>query len=100
MIRFLREQIQLLGGDINPSNVRCRRCITAQTGGMNRDYGILLCSNMHRQRSVLEDTLAHEMIHCWDHLKWNLDDNNLRHAACTEVRCFFFLGSALKYARK
>lgn len=86
MIRFLREQIQALGGDINPSNVRCGRCLTTQMGGMNEDHGIMLCSNNFRKRSVLEDTLAHEMIHCWDHLKWNIDENNLRHAACTEVR--------------
>ncbi|KAF2236983.1 hypothetical protein EV356DRAFT_442594 [Viridothelium virens] len=86
MIRFLREQIQLLGSDINPSNVHCGRCITARQGGTSREYGIMLCSNNHRRRKVLEDTLAHEMVHCWDHLKWKIDGGNLRHAACTEIR--------------
>ncbi|KAI9693045.1 MAG: Mitochondrial inner membrane protease atp23 [Bathelium mastoideum] len=97
MIRFLREQIQLLGGDINPTNVRCGRCTTAQTGGMHQDYGILLCANAHRKRSVLEDTLAHEMVHCWDHLKYNIDDNNLRHAACTEIRAATLSGECRLY---
>lgn len=35
----------------------------------------------------LEDTVAHEMMHGYDHLRFKLDwANNLRHAACTEVR--------------
>jgi hypothetical protein len=39
-----------------------------------------------KDRSHLEDTLAHEMVHAYDHLRFKLDwDDNLRHAACTEV---------------
>jgi hypothetical protein len=39
-----------------------------------------------RDQGHLEDTMAHEMVHAYDHLRFKLDwDNNLRHAACTEV---------------
>jgi inner membrane protease ATP23 len=55
-------------------------------GGFNIDYGILLCANQMKSQSHLEDTLAHEMVHAWDHLKFQIDQNNMRHQACTEIR--------------
>jgi len=58
-----------------------------QGGGFSPDHGILICANEMRDRKHLEDTLAHEMVHAWDHLRWKVDWADLRHAACTEV-CF------------
>jgi mitochondrial inner membrane protease ATP23 len=47
-----------------------------------------------RDRGHLEDTLAHEMVHAYDHLRFKLDWSgaDLRHAACSEVR-FLMQGS-------
>ena len=107
MIVFLRKNIRDLNGDLNESNVRCRRCparleengeaegegeekgirVYRQGGGFSPDHGILICANEMRNRKHLEDTLAHEMVHAWDHLRWKVDWADLRHAACTEV-CF------------
>jgi len=56
-----------------------------QGGGFSPDHGILICANEMRDRKHLEDTLAHEMVHAWDHLRWKVDWADLRHAACTEV---------------
>lgn len=91
IIRFLSHNIGLLGpadgrAAITPDNVRCRRCDTRQSGGFDPDYGILLCANHMRNRGHVEDTLAHEMIHAYDHLRFRLDPYNLRHAACMEIR--------------
>ncbi len=85
VVRFLREQINELGQDINSTNVRCKRCTTRQSGGFDSEYGILLCANQLRNRGHVEDTMAHEMVHAWDHLRFKVDRGNLRHAACTEV---------------
>ena len=109
MIIFLQKNIRDLNGDLNASNVRCRRCparlegngeaegegeggekgirVYRQGGGFSPDHGILICANEMRNRKHLEDTLAHEMVHAWDHLRWKVDWADLRHAACTEV-CF------------
>lgn len=95
-IIFLRQQIQALNGDINEKNVLCRRCPAVrnedgriegwrQGAGFSPDGGILVCANQMRDRKHLEDTLAHEMVHAWDHLRWKVDWGDLRHAACTEV---------------
>lgn len=39
-----------------------------------------------KDQGHLEDTMAHEMVHAYDHLRFKVDwADNLRHAACTEV---------------
>jgi inner membrane protease ATP23 len=95
IIIFLQKNIRDLNGDLNASNVRCQRCparrdeegkLHRQGGGFSPDHGILICANEMRDKKHLEDTLAHEMVHAWDHLRWKVDWADLRHAACTEVR--------------
>ncbi|KAK4548380.1 Mitochondrial inner membrane protease atp23 [Oleoguttula mirabilis] len=91
IIRFLAHNIDLLGpangaAAITAANVRCRRCDTHQSGGFDPAYGILICANHVRNRGHLEDTLAHEMVHAYDHMRFKLDPYDLRHAACMEIR--------------
>ena len=92
IIRFLSHNIDLLApsdgsASITPSNVICKRCDDKQSGGFDPDYGILICANQMRNRGHMEDTLAHEMVHAYDHLRFKMDAvHNLRHAACTEIR--------------
>lgn len=94
IVIFLQKNIRELNGDLNPSNVLCKRCparrdedgvLHRQGGGFSPDHGILICANEMRSKKHLEDTLAHEMVHAWDHLRWKVDWADLRHAACTEV---------------
>ena len=85
-IYFLRERINAFGHDINSSNIHCKSCLGRNDGGFDPDFGIRICANQMRSKSRLEDTLAHEMIHAYDYLRFKFDINNLRHAACSEVR--------------
>lgn len=86
VIRFLQDNIKQLGGNISSHNIYCRRCTKRRAGGFDPDYGIQICANEMRDQGHLEDTLAHEMVHAYDHLRFKLDwTDNLRHAACTEV---------------
>ncbi|KAI4230442.1 MAG: hypothetical protein L6R36_000071 [Xanthoria steineri] len=87
IIRFMRQNINKLGGDLHSENIRCRRCDTRQSGGFEKSYGIILCANELRDQGHVEDTMAHEMIHAYDHLRFQVQwRDNLRHAACTEIR--------------
>jgi inner membrane protease ATP23 len=92
IITFMKHNIDLLGpadggASISPKNIICRRCDgKKQGGGFDPEYGILICANEMRSRSHLEDTLAHEMVHAWDHLRFKVNYDNLRHAACMEIR--------------
>ncbi|KAJ9620560.1 Mitochondrial inner membrane protease atp23 [Taxawa tesnikishii (nom. ined.)] len=86
VVRFMQHNISLLGGDLNGANIRCKRCTTAQSGGFDPEYGMLLCANQFRNRGHMEDTMAHEMVHAYDYLRFKLDPLDLRHAACMEIR--------------
>jgi inner membrane protease ATP23 len=97
VVRFMRDEVRKLGGELDASNVVCKRCparltedgnVVRQSGGFSPAHGILLCANEVRNRGHLEDSLAHEMVHAWDHLRWKVDfvgEKDLRQAACTEV---------------
>lgn len=98
---FMLNKIRDLGGNLDSSNILCRRCparltedgqVHRQSGGFSPDHGILICANEVRDRKHLEDTLSHEMVHAWDHLRYKVDwmgDLDLKHAACTEVGSLF-----------
>lgn len=86
IVRFLKDEVAKLGGDLNNNNILCRMCTNEQSGGFSLDHGILLCANKFRNRGHQEDTMAHEMVHAWDHLKWKVEADNLRHQACLEIR--------------
>lgn len=86
VVRFMKEEVGKLGGDMDGRNIHCRICSHEQSGGFHIDHGIMLCANKFRNRGHQEDTMAHEMVHAWDHLKFKVEPDNLRHQACLEVR--------------
>lgn len=102
VVRFMADKVGALNGTLDGSNVLCRRCpsrigedgkIYRQSGGFSPEHGILICANEMRDKKHLEDTLAHEMVHAYDHLRFKVDwmgQKDLKHSACTEVR--FSLG--------
>ncbi|KAF2403335.1 mitochondrial inner membrane protease atp23 [Trichodelitschia bisporula] len=92
IVSFLQREIADIGPEINSDNVRCRRCTTSQSGGFDSNYGILLCANEMRNRKQVEDTLAHEMVHAYDHVRFKVDPDNMRHQACTEIRASMLSG--------
>ncbi|PYH41877.1 mitochondrial inner membrane protease ATP23 [Aspergillus saccharolyticus JOP 1030-1] len=100
VIRYMSDSIRQLGGDLSSHNIYCRRCTSRKAGGFDPDYGILLCANEMKDQSHLEDTLAHEMVHAYDHLRFKIDwSDNLRHAACTEIRASSLSGEC-RWARE
>lgn len=88
IVRYMSENIKRLGGDLGKHNMRCKRCDTAMEGGFDPKYGILLCANRVEKQSQMEDVMAHEMTHAYDHLRFKVDWDaaDLRHVACTEIR--------------
>ncbi|KAH7041168.1 peptidase M76 family-domain-containing protein [Microdochium trichocladiopsis] len=101
---FLRDKIEKLNGRLDENNVVCRRCparltedgeVHRQAGGFSPEHGILICANEVRDRKHLEDTLSHEMVHAWDHLRYKVDwlgQKDLKHAACAEIRASMLSG--------
>lgn len=85
-VRFMKDQIEKVGGEISSHNVFCDHCDDFKAGGFHPKYGILVCQNHVKSRSHLEDTLAHEMVHYYDNTKFKVDWMNLKHHACSEIR--------------
>lgn len=86
IIRFMLDNIRQVKGNMDTTNIKCLPCDNLQSGGFSPHYGILLCSNRLRNCGHTEDTLAHELIHAYDHLKFNVDWTDVRHHACSEIR--------------
>ncbi|KAK0536675.1 Mitochondrial inner membrane protease atp23 [Tilletia horrida] len=66
-------------------------CAPGRAGGFQpmdppEESGILICSNRISSKGHLERTMAHEMIHWWDHCRFNVNWANVRHNACSEIR--------------
>jgi inner membrane protease ATP23 len=103
-IRFLRDSISKLGGDLDSTNIRCIRCDTMSARGIRQgafagDMGIVLCANHLRDRKTTEDVLAHEMVHAYDYMRFKYDKWNLKHMACTEVCCASGVGAIVSTMR-
>ncbi|KAA1100988.1 Mitochondrial inner membrane protease atp23 [Puccinia graminis f. sp. tritici] len=54
---------------------------SSPTGGQ-----VKLCADSLASKAHLEDVLSHELIHAYDHRRFDIDWTNLRHIACTEIR--------------
>uniref|UniRef100_A0A060TCC2 Mitochondrial inner membrane protease ATP23 n=1 Tax=Blastobotrys adeninivorans TaxID=409370 RepID=A0A060TCC2_BLAAD len=86
IVRFMVDHISKLGGNINEKTVVCEECTQFKAGGFHPELGIVLCQNFLPNQRKLEDTLAHELVHAYDHCKFDVDWFNLRHHACSEIR--------------
>jgi hypothetical protein len=47
----------------------------------------------------MENTMLHEMIHMFDHCRFNVNWLNLRHHACSEVGFFIHISRGLEMNR-
>jgi inner membrane protease ATP23 len=96
----MRDQIGELGVEIPRERVLCMPCTfpgapstsgglhkgkPQASGGIDPNYGIVLCANLAYGKKDREDLLAHEMVHMYDYVRFKFDRTNLKHMACTEV---------------
>src|SRR2546430_7269284 len=70
IIIFLHTELQKVG--CSPP-VYCAPCPVAVHGGFNQEMGIVLCENNNHTARRVESTLAHEMVHAFDHCRFKFD---------------------------
>lgn len=101
MVRFMVKHLVLVGcnpvspreGEL-PPKIFIGMCPPDVAGGFSpsppdrppSEAGLMVCANRLLGKTHMEDTLAHEMIHWWDHCRFNVDWSNLNHHACSEIR--------------
>ncbi|EDR01116.1 uncharacterized protein LACBIDRAFT_147820, partial [Laccaria bicolor S238N-H82] len=87
IVVFMLKHLKLSGCEVPPSNILCAPCDQTKSGGFTPDPGaVVLCSGHFFSQKHMEYTLAHELIHMYDHCKFKVDWGNLRHHACSEIR--------------
>ncbi|KAK3805748.1 MAG: peptidase M76 family-domain-containing protein [Benniella sp.] len=85
-VRFMMNNLAKAGCPLTKNMLQCAPCDITRSGGFSKDHGILLCSNGFFSKKHQEHTMIHEMIHMYDHCIFNVEWDNLRHHACSEVR--------------
>lgn len=81
----MQQHLALLSPDSKPVKILCAPCDDNQAGGFHPELGILVCANHLFNKTHMEDTLAHEMVHEFDNRRFEVDWTNLKHHACSEV---------------
>lgn len=84
-VRFMVDQLKKLDKNMTKEDFQCMPCDETKSGGFSPVHGILLCQNRLGTKTMEEHTMVHEMVHMYDHHKFNVDWNNLKHQACSEV---------------
>jgi len=85
---FMLKHLKLSGCPVAPTNILCAPCDYTRSGGFSPEAGaIILCAGRFFSKNHMENTLVHELVHMYDHCKFKVDWNNLRHHACSEVSC-------------
>jgi len=86
IVVFMLKHLQLSGCPFPADSIQCHPCDGSRVGGFHPEFGVLLCQDQLLSKKLVEDTIAHELIHAFDHCKFNVDWSNLRHHACSEIR--------------
>lgn len=79
--------------DGNVDRIFIAKCNTMTAGGFMPSQpgeplsrsGLLICYNSIKDKKHMEATMAHEMMHWFDHCRFKTDFTDMRHMACTEV---------------
>lgn len=88
----MMKHLALEGANVSADHIHCSPCDVTRAGGFSPEAGILLCQDRFLSKSHMKDTLVHELVHMYDHAKFKVDWNNLRHHACSEVsECHIFM---------
>ncbi|KAH9486143.1 Mitochondrial inner membrane protease ATP23 [Psilocybe cubensis] len=87
IVVFMLKHLKLSGCEVPPSNILCAPCDQTRSGGFTPDPGaVVLCAGNFYSEQHMESTIAHELMHMYDHCRFKVDWANLRHHACSEIR--------------
>ncbi|KAI0031240.1 peptidase M76 family-domain-containing protein [Vararia minispora EC-137] len=86
-VTFMVKHLKQEGVDVRPEHFPCVPCDLQRSGGFDFGSGnVILCQGNYVNKKHLEHTMTHELVHLYDHVKFNVDWFNLRHHACSEIR--------------
>lgn len=69
VVRFLLEALAKAGCPVKREFFEVQHCSQAVMGGFRPDQGVVLCHNNLMSRTDMENMLAHELVHAYDHCR-------------------------------
>lgn len=87
-VKYMLTSMTSLGYKMSLSqHFSCEPCGPSVAGGFDpiREQ-VILCENNILSQSHMNEVLTHELIHVYDNYTVNIDWNDMRHLACTEIR--------------
>jgi inner membrane protease ATP23 len=89
-VKFLVDIMEKMGCKMEPSFYSIVECEGKINGGFHLDEdakpGVVLCQNHIPDQEWMDRTVAHELIHAYDHCRSKIDWSSCEHHACSEVR--------------
>eukprot|EP00123_Amoebidium_parasiticum_P009836 comp19739_c1_seq1/m.23543 comp19739_c1_seq1/g.23543 ORF comp19739_c1_seq1/g.23543 comp19739_c1_seq1/m.23543 type:complete len:194 (-) comp19739_c1_seq1:121-702(-) len=91
LVKFMLQQMEKAGCEVEARHMVCIPCDAGDgtegiAGGFNPDVGVRLCQDRIRDQAHMDRTLAHELIHMFDHCRAKVDWSDPHHHACSEIR--------------
>lgn len=72
---------------VTKSFFKVENCEATIAGGFRPQSGVVVCQNHVQTQEEVNNLLAHELIHAFDHCRAkDLDWNNCQHHTCSEIR--------------
>ncbi|CAH0522636.1 unnamed protein product [Peronospora belbahrii] len=89
-VKFLADAMEKSGCKMEIGFFSSVDCEGKINGGFHLDDegkpGVVLCQNHIPDQEWMDRTMAHELIHAYDHCRNKIDWNKCEHHACSEVR--------------
>ncbi|KDQ15572.1 hypothetical protein BOTBODRAFT_31466 [Botryobasidium botryosum FD-172 SS1] len=94
-VTFMLQHLRYSGCAVTPAHIQCHPCgirdssttkLSPVAGGFSPDHGIMMCQDGFVNKKHMEHTMVHELVHMYDHAKFNVDWSDIRHHACSEIR--------------
>ncbi|KAF4321813.1 hypothetical protein BBO99_00004500 [Phytophthora kernoviae] len=89
-VKFLVDIMEKMGCKMETGFFSSVDCEGKINGGFHLDDkgkpGVVLCQNHIPDQEWMDRTVAHELIHAYDHCRNKIDWNNCEHHACSEIR--------------
>ncbi|KAF1335634.1 Peptidase, partial [Globisporangium splendens] len=94
-VSFLVNIMEKMGCKMDAGFYSSVECVGQINGGFHLDEagkpGVVLCQNHIQDQEWMDRTLAHELIHAYDHCRAKMDWNNCEQHACSEASLLFCL---------
>ena len=86
--KFILQKMEEIGCSVDASKfVTVEHCDASIAGGFRPQSGVVVCQNHVQTQEEVDNLLAHELIHAYDHCRGkNLDWNDCQHHTCSEIR--------------